>query len=407
MRIARILAIGILFGMATAVALAQTSGASGGTPADNAPQAENPSAKTDQPAAKPDEKKEEAEKGEEKKEGEKEEEKKEEPPPEPCRLIGNIGCSNLSVTGWIDMGGTIDPANPASHYNGTLAPNDRDEWQFDQTYLVMEKKLKTDNGCWDYGGRVDLLYGSDYIYCQSLGFETQPDGAPKWNASSQYGLAVPQAYIELGNDKLDCKIGEFYSIIGYESIMATNNFFYSMNYAVRYAEPTTNSGGLFSYKLNDDLTAYAGGVNGENQTDGVVNSLAVLTGFAYAPKNQKFSLNFGLMTGGLGPGYAEFSGPQTYFSLYGTYKFNDKWQSVTQWDSGWQDNYDGLNENHTAVYYSFTQYLFYTINPCWALCARYDMLVDQQGDVLGGLRPAIPCRCPREAPGRSTPSVWA
>ena len=107
------------------------------------------------------------------------------------------------------MGGTIDPANPASHYNGALATNDRDEWQFDQTYLVMEKELKTDDGCWDYGGRVDLLYGSDYIYCRSLGFETQPDRAPKWNASSQYGLAVPQAYIELGNDKLDCKIGEF------------------------------------------------------------------------------------------------------------------------------------------------------------------------------------------------------
>ena len=111
------------------------------------------------------------------------------------------------------------------------------------------------------------------------------------------------------------------------------------------------------------------------------------------------------MTGGLGPGYAEFSGPQTYFSLYGTYKFNDKWQSVTQWDSGWQDNFDGLDENHTAVYYSFTQYLFYTINPRWTLGTATTCSSTN--------RATCSAACPRQSPavalgkqGRSTPSAW-
>ena len=137
------------------------------------------------------------------------------------------------------MGDTVNPANPASHYNGTLAPNDQDRFQFSQTYLVMEKTLNTKDCKWDVGGRVDLLYGSDYIYCESLGFETNPDGSRKWNASEQYGLAMPQVYGEVGCGDLSMKIGRFYSIIGYESIMATSNFFYSQNYAVRYAEPTT------------------------------------------------------------------------------------------------------------------------------------------------------------------------
>ena len=357
----------------------------------------------EQPAAKPEKKKEteDAKKEEEKKKDEekKEEEKKEEPKPEPWHLIGNVGCTNLNVNGWFDMGGTINPANPASHYNGTLAPNDRDEWQFNQTYLVMEKRLKTDGGCWDFGGRIDFLYGTDFIYCESLGFETRPDGSLKWNASNQYGLAMPQAYIDVGNDKLDCKIGRFYTIIGYESMMAMSNFFYSMNYALRYAEPTTHTGGLFTYKLSDALSIYAGGVNGQDETDGVVDSLSVLTGFAYAPQKEKFALNFGLMTGGLGPGNVAFSGPHTYFSLYGTYNFNDKWQSVTQWDTGWQDNYDGLDENHTAVFYGLTQYVFYTINPCWKAGFRYDMFVDEQGDKLGGLRPGNPLPLPSGSAG--------
>ena len=61
------------------------------------------------------------------------------------------------------MGGTGNPDSPPSRYNGTLAPNDRNEFQFNQLYMVMEKPLKTDDCCWDIGGRIDMLYGTDYI----------------------------------------------------------------------------------------------------------------------------------------------------------------------------------------------------------------------------------------------------
>ena len=100
------------------------------------------------------------------------------------------------------------------------------------------------------------MYGTDYIYCESLGFETNPDGSPKWNASKQYGLAMPQVYGEMGVGKLSAKLGRFYTPIGYESMMATSNFFYSMNYALRYAEPTTHTGGVFTWKTSDELSLY-------------------------------------------------------------------------------------------------------------------------------------------------------
>ena len=283
------------------------------------------------------------------------------------------------------MGITTNFANPASHYNGTLAPNDRNEFQFNQTYLVMEKTLDTKDHNWDVGGRVDLLYGTDYIFCESLGFETNRDGSPKWNASEQYGLAMPQVYGEVGCGDLSLKLGRFYSIIGYESIMATSNFFYSQNYAVRYAEPTTNTGGLLAKKLSDNLTLYAGLVDGQDETDGLTNSLATLSGFAYTPKDQKYALNFGLMTGGLEPtDVPTVYAPRTYFSTYLTYNFNKQWQSVSQWDAGWQDNYD--LQGHTADFWSFTQYLYYGLNDQWKAGLRYDMFVDGQGTRLGGLR---------------------
>jgi len=319
------------------------------------------------------------------------EEKKDEPAaeeekaPEPHRLIGKLGCTKINITGWLDMGWTGNTDNPASRYNGTLAPNDRNEFQFNQLYMVMERPLKTDDCNWDIGGRVDLLYGTDYIYCESLGFETNPDGSPKWNAGIDYGLAMPQAYVDIGYGKMDLKVGRFYTIIGYESMMAISNFFYSMNYALRYAEPTTHTGGLLTYKHSDELSLFIGGVNGQDETDGVVDSFGTLTGFAYTPKDKKYALNFAIMTGCLDPtNDLTVYAPRTYFSTYLTYNFNKKWQSVTQWDAGWQQNYDLQGE--VADFWSFTQYLFYTINDCWKAGLRYDMFVDDQATKLGGLR---------------------
>ena len=95
---------------------------------------------------------------------------------EPHRVIGKVGCTGINIYGWLDAGITGNADSPASRYNGTLAPNDRNEFQFNQSYLVIEKTLNTDHG-WDIGGRIDLLYGTDYIYCESLGFETNPDGS--------------------------------------------------------------------------------------------------------------------------------------------------------------------------------------------------------------------------------------
>ena len=307
--------------------------------------------------------------------------------PEPKRLIGQLGCTKINITGWLDGGGTINGDSPASRYNGTLAPNDRNEFQFNQLYTVIERPLKIDD-ChpWDIGGRVDLLYGTDYIYTESLGFETHPDGSPKWNSGIDYGLAMPQAYVDIGYDKFDLKIGRFYTILGYESMMAISNFFYSMNYTLRYAEPTTHTGGLLTYKKSDELSLYVGGVNGQDETDGVVDSFGVITGFNWTPKDQKYALNFAIMTGCLDPTTADpnIYAPRTEFSTYLTYNFTKKWQSVSQVDAGWQQNYDLAGD--TADYWSFTQYLFYTINDCWKAGLRYDLFNDDQGTKLGGLR---------------------
>ena len=53
---------------------------------------------------------------------------------------------------------------------------------------------------------------------------------------------MPQAYAEVfcpwGNG-LSVKLGHFYSIFGYETVTAPDNFFYSHSYVFQYGEPNT------------------------------------------------------------------------------------------------------------------------------------------------------------------------
>ena len=80
-----------------------------------------------------------------------------------------------------------------------------DEHHFNRLSLSMGRETHTGGCGWDLGGRVDLLYGTDYVFLQARGFETRGDLSPKWNSASGsgfggvglIGLAMPSVYAEV------------------------------------------------------------------------------------------------------------------------------------------------------------------------------------------------------------------
>lgn len=79
------------------------------------------------------------------------------------------------------------------------------------------------------------MFGTDSFYTQSYGAQ-----AGHWdlnllgNRNNRfYDLALPQAYAEIyapiGNG-LNIKVGHFYTPIGYETVPAPDNFFYTRLY---------------------------------------------------------------------------------------------------------------------------------------------------------------------------------
>ena len=60
---------------------------------------------------------------------------------------------------------TFNSLSPTNRWNGPVFTNDRsNEYEMNQLWLGWERAVKTDGCGWDIGGRIDLMYGSDWRY---------------------------------------------------------------------------------------------------------------------------------------------------------------------------------------------------------------------------------------------------
>ena len=303
-----------------------------------------------------------------------------------CNYCSSCCGTNWFVDGWLSQGYTGNGDHPGTNFNTPLTFNDRaDEYQMNQLYVSLGKKVDKDGCGWDFGGRLDILYGSDYFFLQSNGLETNRDGTQKWNgggprnagAAALYGLALPQVYLEalipIGSG-LSVKAGHFYSIMGYESPMSTENFFYSHSYSMQYAEPLTHTGGLFSYSPSNNFTLHAGITNGWNRFDSQNGKLGFLFGFQWESEIDSFAYSMHY-------GSEESTGDENRFaySMVYTRELNSCFSYVFQHDFGTEQNLKTTAAFTTtdAYWYSFNQYLYYHHTKDLDLGIRAEWFVDE------------------------------
>jgi hypothetical protein len=310
----------------------------------------------------------------------------------------------IATYGWINAG--IGANNWGSPWNGPITFNDRNwQGQMNQLYLVNEKVLDTEDGGLDWGGRVDLLYGTDYVYTTARGLDgnllnqTVP-GQPSWG-NRYYGLALPQLYGEVGYDKHAVKFGHFYTIIGYEVVPAIGNFFYTHAYTMQYGEPFTHTGILDTWKADDQMTVYAGITNGwDNFSDpmgilgpisnpgypGYNSNAAFLGGVTFKNSDETQALTMTTSSGNelANPYTGTAVGNRSILSTVYTNELSDKVTYVFQNDNGWQFNAGTPNtlnagQPGTAQWYGINQYLFYNFTESVVGGMRFEWFRDNNG----------------------------
>jgi len=283
----------------------------------------------------------------------------------------------IDVKGWASQGFTWNTTSTSS-FNGPVTFNDRaEEFQLNQLSLVFERAVAQSADEWDLGGRVDLMYGTDSAFTTSVGFDDNITSS----SYRYYTMAIPQAYLETNIPVLDgvkFKAGHFYTLIGYETVTAPDNFFYSHAYAMQYGEPFTHWGGLFSKSFCDgQYTVTAGAVRGwDNMSDTADGNLSFLGGISSTIADGTV-LAASVISGNEG-----YGANRSMYSLVLTHQLSEKLKWVLQHDNAVQE----VNGGSDAQWYGINNYLLYTLSDTLSTGVRAEWFRDDDGTRVVGLR---------------------
>jgi hypothetical protein len=299
-----------------------------------------------------------------------------------------LKCHDVAVTGWLEAGyATHDGQRNPDGFNGPDGFNDRDdEFQMNQFYTVIQKALKDNDTCWDWGYDVDLLYGTDYRYPVEKGLDANDAGIPRWNTDPRkfYGLAMPQAYLEFGTSKLSYKVGHWYTLLGNEVVPAIGNVFYSHTYTFLYAYPFTHTGVLATFKPNDQLTI----VNGIDEGWDTFNDTDENPGYTgqlvFTAKDKHTTLTYSwqysnepIVSGGNPGGDPNAREGRFVQSIVLAHDLNDRLSYVIENGDGFQTN--GEAGGGTSSWFGLDSYATYKMNCCWTAALRSEWFRDTDG----------------------------
>jgi hypothetical protein len=198
-------------------------------------------------------------------------------------LANILGVNSLDVGGWTQFGYTSEPTllsslndhdgNGATSAAGTGGSfnNIEDRLNLHQQYFYVGKEADGSNGP-GLGFRADFIYGIDGQDTQSFGNPAASfDNGGSFNHGI-YGWAIPQLYGEVAMGDLSVIVGHFYTLVGYETVTAPDNFFYSHSMTQYNSEPFTHTGVLATYKGFENMTVYGGWTLGWDSGFDNVNS---------------------------------------------------------------------------------------------------------------------------------------
>jgi hypothetical protein len=279
--------------------------------------------------------------------------------------------SRFKISGWIDSGITFNPDSPEDNQNfGRFFDDRANEPLLNQAVINFERALAPQPGKFDWGFKLQLMYGSDARFIHSLGLFS--DTA----AASIVQPDLVEAYLNLHfpvftEGGLDLKLGKFVTLEGAETIDPRTNFFYSHTYIFNFGIPFDHTGALATFHATKWLDIMGGVTRGVNTSiDDNNDALAFHGGIG---------LNFN--EGKVVVAASTHIGPETpnndhdlrYLNaITTTWKINDKLTSITDL------NY-ALDEVTDAKAYGIAQYFTYTINNWLMAGIRGEIFRDEQG----------------------------
>ncbi len=309
----------------------------------------------------------------------------------------------FKISGWIDSGITFNPDSPQSNQNfGRLFDDRADEPLLNQVVINFERTLVPQPGQFDWGFKLQFMYGSDARFIHSLGLFDR-------TANETLQPDLVEAYLNLHlpvitEGGLDLKLGKFVTLEGAETIDPRNNFFYSHTYIFNFGIPFNHTGALATFHASKLLDLYAGITRGVNASvDDNNDSPAFHGGVGLNLLEGKLSA---LATTHIGPETPSDNRHNRYLNdLTITAKPTKNFTSITDLNYIYDEAAD-------ATGYGVAQYFIYTINDVFSIGVRGEIWRDadafyvasfaENDDALDGLRGGSVTIDPRTVGGGRT-----
>jgi hypothetical protein len=304
--------------------------------------------------------------------------------------------SGLEIGGWINGGATYNANNPSDGFNGTVTFADRaNRFQLNQLNLFIERSVETDTSTWSLGGRFDFLFGTDAIYTQAFGISAfdentgEPSDRGNWDlnlcckSTRTYGIALPQAYLEahvpVGNG-LNVKAGHFYTPLGYESVPAPDNFFYTRAYILNSGEPFTHTGFLGTYTIDKNWTIQGAATTGsatggwDGGFDKQLDNWGGLANLLWSSDDKRTSMALGGTYG-----QTAVNEPWMMYSAVLQHWLTPKTHAMLQHTYGWAADINLPGGIHNAAWYSINTHLTYDLMKNLSIGIRAERFHDRNG----------------------------
>jgi hypothetical protein len=295
--------------------------------------------------------------------------------------------NGIHLSAQIEAGVTGNPDGPKNNF-GQLFTDKPNTVLLNQILLTANKPLDPKATDFDWGFKLQGMYGSDARYTQFLG------ELNRVNPNDRNQLDVVEANVlfhlpVLFDGGVDIKAGQYSTPIGFETIDPSTNPFYSHSYIFNFGIPLKHTGILTTSHVSSLLDVYLGVDTGVNTTFGPLGDNNSAIGFIGG-------VNLTMMDGNLtvlalthiGPENASRALSPAGFNADGYYRYlNDiiiTYKATTELtfvtELNWiRDDFDGIGTSgvpKTANGLGIAQYVAYTLSDTITLNGRAELYRD-------------------------------